>query len=266
MFESAQRVRFSVLGPVRAWRGEWEVALGSPKQRAVLGILALNAGHPVRPRDIVDFVWPGSPPVTAASAVHTYVGGIRRALHPDGAPRRRDSVLRFTGAGYRLDTNDVDLVTFRRAVEAARRAREAGGGEESGAYLRRAVELWQGHPLADLDVAPRTHPLIAALEQEYLDAVVAVADAEIDAGCAAAILPRLLTAAASALLYEPVHLRLVRAYQATGQRAEALRVYERMRRRLREELGVDPGVELREAFTALLGGDAARAVVNGCPR
>jgi predicted ATPase/DNA-binding SARP family transcriptional activator len=239
------------------------VDLGSPKQRAVLGLLALHAGHAVRPDKIIEFVWADSPPPSAASAVHTYVRGIRRALHSDGSPRRRDWVLRLTGGGYRLDAEDVDLLEFRRAVAAARHAGQAGWGEEARARLRDGVGLWQGRPLADLGVVQRAHPLVAGLEQEYLNAVVALADAEMEAGSAAVVLPRLHAAAAWAPWHEPMQLRLVRAYQMAGQRAEALRVYERVRRRLREELGVDPGVELREAFAGLLAADAAEAGMGG---
>lgn len=95
-------------------------------------------------------------------------------------------MLRLTGAGYQLDAEDVDLLEFRRALAAARRAGEAGCKEEALARPRDGVGLWQDRTLADLGGVQRGHPLVAVLEREYLDAVVALADAEMEAGDAGA--------------------------------------------------------------------------------
>ncbi|MEU2426470.1 winged helix-turn-helix domain-containing protein, partial [Streptomyces sp. NPDC007851] len=95
-----ERLRFALLGPVRAWRGEDEVDLGPPQQRTVLVVLLLAQGSQVLTSGLIDAVWGTKAPASAPGSLRTYVHGLRRALEPGGDPV--SSVIRSTGDGYQL--------------------------------------------------------------------------------------------------------------------------------------------------------------------
>src|SRR5215469_16283233 len=110
--EALLRVR--LLGRVRAWRGERELDLGAPKQRAVLSILAMRANQAVSRNELIDAVWGESPPASAANGVHVYVAELRRLLEPDRAHRAPGQVLTATSPGYllRLAPGQLDVEVF----------------------------------------------------------------------------------------------------------------------------------------------------------
>ncbi|MFC0531687.1 BTAD domain-containing putative transcriptional regulator [Phytohabitans kaempferiae] len=265
-----------VLGPltVTVW-GE-PVDPGSTGQSALLGLLALQANTPVSVDALADVVWGERPPPAAAELIQSRISRLRQRLRPPvraaapGTPRRR-SAPPHTGApppappliamkgGYQLTVTDeqLDLLAFRRLVERARRA--AGDGDHAAAYTgyQRAVTLRRGEPLAD--VAPlRSHPAVAALDREWRRAVIEYADTAASLGRHGAVVPLLRQVTETGPLDEPAHARLIAALAGGGEPAEALAVYERLRRRLAEELGVDPVPELRRLHQAILRGEPAR--------
>ncbi|MCS0600033.1 NB-ARC domain-containing protein [Streptomyces sp. LP11] len=252
-------VRFAVLGPVRVWRGGQELDLGGPQNRAFLAVLLLRAGQPVAVSEIVDALWGPHPPRSAVNVVRRQVGALRRLLEPGLPPRAAGRWLTRDAGGYRLraDDDSLDLLRFR-----GLRERAAGVVEESPAraleLLTRALSLWAG-PVASgtaPDVRARLVP--GALRREHLAALQEAADAALRAGVPHAVVPGLQQAAADHPLDEPLLARLMLALAAAGRRSEALATYEAARRRLADELGMDPGRELREAHReALL--DAAPA-------
>ena len=112
--EAALRLRVEVLGAVRAWLSDRELALGTPRQRGVLAVLALRANQPVTRDQLIDAVWGDQPPAGAANVVHTYVARLRRALDPERAQRSRGGVLSSVGPGYllRLEARQLDAQVF----------------------------------------------------------------------------------------------------------------------------------------------------------
>ncbi|MFE4832249.1 BTAD domain-containing putative transcriptional regulator [Streptomyces sp. NPDC056672] len=255
-------MQFTILGPVRAWRGEKEVTLGPPQQRVLLAVLLAHAGQPVGMDTMVDVLWGEAPPTTAVNAVYRQMGELRRRLEP-GLPLRVAGrwLVRASG-GYQLnaDVDTVDLLRFRDLVGRARAANQDGGLDKSVALFLEAVALRQGPAAAGIPADSRAHPAFVALDREYLIAVKEAADAALDHGAAERFLMVLHRVAAEHPLDEPLQARLVLVLAAAGHRAEALDTWQKVRAGLAEELGISPGPELREAQKRILGtyGRAAR--------
>jgi len=222
-------LNIGILGVLTLSRDGHALRTPPPGQRAVLGLLAVNAGVPVPLDAITDVLWGEQPPASAPAIVQTYVSRLRALL---GGPSR----LTRDGPGYRLHVaeDELDLLAFRRLVAAERH--------------EQALELWRGEPLADVD-ALRGHPALAVLPAEHAAVVLAYFDA---AASYESVLPHLRALAARSRLDEAVHSRLMIALASTGHQAEALETYEDLRRLLDEELGVHPGPVLREAHARVL--------------
>ncbi|WP_055612563.1 tetratricopeptide repeat protein [Streptomyces phaeochromogenes] len=249
-------MRIQVLGPVCAWRNGTRLDLGSPQRRAVLALLAVSRGQQLPFFGLADALWGEHPPATASNVVQTHIKHLRHLLEPDRPPRARSALLPRLGDGYalRVPYDAIDLLRFRDLVAGAvtvRRDGRGGGQERAAALLADALGLWQQPPLADLPFLS-AHPVVVALAEERRGAVAQYGEAMIAAGRSADALPVLEEAAVAQPLDEDAQARLVRAYEAVGRRDQAVAVYRRSRRRLADELGVDPGPALAEAYAALL--------------
>ncbi|MGW3417961.1 AfsR/SARP family transcriptional regulator [Streptomyces phaeochromogenes] len=249
-------MRIQVLGPVCAWRDGTRLDLGSPQRRAVLALLAVSRGQQLPFFGLADALWGERPPATAPNVVQTHIKHLRHLLEPDRPPRARSALLPRLGDGYalRVPYDAIDLLRFRDLVAGAvtvRRDGRGGGQERAGALLTDALGLWQQPPLADLPFLS-AHPVVVALEEERRGAVAQYGEAMIAAGRSADALRVLEETAVAQPLDEDAQARLVRAYEAVGRRDQAVAVYRRSRRRLADELGVDPGPALAEAYAALL--------------
>ncbi|MFE2970602.1 BTAD domain-containing putative transcriptional regulator [Streptomyces sp. NPDC059340] len=258
-------VRFAVLGPVRVWRAGTELHLGRPQERALLALLLVRAGQPVSMSEIVDVLWGRRPPDTAVNVVHRHVGALRRLLEP-GLPTRAPGhwLLRDTG-GYRLvaDSGSLDLLRFRALRVEGRRAASDGAPALAVDLFTEALSLWQGPAAHGIPVEARAHAAFGSLDDERLATVKEAADVALRAGVPGVVLPRLREAAADSPLDEPLMARLMLALSATGQRPEALSTYLTVSDRLADELGIDPGPELRDAHQAVLRDAASTAAGPG---
>ena len=246
-------LQLKVLGPVEAWRDGTRAGLSEPRQRAVLGLLALNPDVPVLRETLIDALWPGDPPVTAAHLLQTYVSRLRRVLDPGRPPRDPQGVLVSTGTSYRLrvTADQLDLLAFRQQAAGARAAAAAGEpGAACDAY-EQALGLWRGEPAADVD-ALRGHPAAVQLSQARAAAVLHYAELADRAGRAEQVLGHLAELTAREPLNEKACARLMVTLAALGQQAAALHAYEQLRLRLDEQLGVLPGPELARAHLLVL--------------
>jgi DNA-binding SARP family transcriptional activator/tetratricopeptide (TPR) repeat protein len=227
--------------------------LGPAKQRAVFAALAFDAGQPVRVETLIDRVWNEAPPAQARNALYIHIMRIRRLLAcagGDGEPPRLDRV----GGGYllRIDPQQVDLHRFRQLVD---RARLPGLDDDQRAcLLHEALGLWRGTPLADLS-GPWIDSVRDRCWQRRLDAEVAWATVALRLDNPEPVIARARELAVEHPLVEPLTAVLMRALQAVGRGAEALEFYGLARRRLADELGVDPGPDLRELYQQILRGD-----------
>jgi DNA-binding SARP family transcriptional activator len=266
-----------VLGSTQAAIGDARlnrVDLGSRRPRALVAALALHRGRSVSTDAIVDLLWGDEPPASYTTTLHAYVSGLRRALEPDRAPRAPSTVLVTTGTGYALkvDPADHDLVAFEQAVAQVHQTLGPSGHlgpsthtrpelDRLGAELDDALGLWRGTPFEDLGDAPD-----AVAERTRLDdlRMVAVEDrAAIALACGdhAVLTAELESLTAANPLRERLWaLRALALYRA-GRQADALDALAQVRRLLDEELGLEPGTELRDLQAAILRQDAALAWV-----
>ena len=164
------RTRFAVLGPVRAWRGDTELALGPPKQRALLALLLTEAGHPVAVHEIVDALWGQDPPDSAVNVVQRHVGALRRLLEPELPAGGQSRWLLRGSGGYRLEVapDDLDLLRFRALRQ---RAAQDGQPPTATGLLIEALALWRGPAASGIAPEVRSHPAFTALDGEHLAAV-----------------------------------------------------------------------------------------------
>ncbi|MGW3011130.1 BTAD domain-containing putative transcriptional regulator [Streptomyces sp. NPDC001219] len=252
-------LRFQVLGPVRAWRGDRPLQLGPPQQRAVLAMLLLHAGRPVSVPQLVDALWDEEPPPRAVGTLRTYVSRLRVLLEPDRGLRQPARLLVSSGGGYALRVPDgtLDAAAFEERLVAAGRLRAAG--DTAGAYeqLSAALALPEGVALAGLPgpYAQRQRDRLTELRvtaQEELFACVEESGGR--AGSMADPVAALRAFATEHPLRERAQALLMLALHRAGRRAEALAVYAATRRTLDTELGTEPGRELRALYEALRAG------------
>ncbi|MDQ0787854.1 DNA-binding SARP family transcriptional activator [Streptomyces sp. B3I8] len=239
-------MRLAILGPVRAWRRDEEIDLGSPQQRGLLALLLLHEGRPVETEAILEALWGERGPRGARGTVRTYVYRLRPILGDM-------AVIESTGNGYRLTVRDgtFDLTEFRELTDRARRARRADDAASAAEFLRRALGTWQGPSLSGVR-GPFFERERDRLEELRLAALEEVFALELEAGGQPDLTSEIRAAVREHPLRERLHEQLVLSLFRAGRRAEALAAYQHTRRLLREELGVDPGPALRALHSRIL--------------
>ncbi|MFJ7911066.1 AfsR/SARP family transcriptional regulator [Kitasatospora sp. NPDC096204] len=233
---------YGILGTTTAHHDDGTpVPIGGARLRALLSALALRQGRPVPADLLVDEVWEADPPQDSSAALQTLVGRLRRTIG-------RDEVGSGP-AGYWLTGPASDLADFQRLTGEGRRALDAGDDALAAESLRAALALWRGPALADLP--DRGGPAVR-LEAQREEARRHRITADLGLGRAAELVAELAELCERQPLDEPLQLLMIRALHGSGRTAEALRHYERTRRALAEELGVDPGRGLRALHAELL--------------
>lgn len=242
-----------MLGPVEVRDGGRVLDIGPPQRRMVVAALVTDAGRPVSSETLIDRVWDDAPRA-ARQVLHTHVSRIRKMLAGAAEPGGTAARLVRRSGGYVLevDPEDVDLYRFRGLVQRARTGAHTGAARA--ALLRAALDLWRGEPLAGLSGAWAAR-MREGWRQQRLEVAVPWAKAELETGDPTALASRLTELAGEYPLVESLTAELMRALHAAGQTAEALSRYATTRRRLVEELGAEPGVELRRVHQEILRGD-----------
>jgi DNA-binding SARP family transcriptional activator len=245
----ARGLRVSVLGPLAAYRDGLPLALGAGMRRAVLGMLALHEGIALHREAFVDVLWEGDPPATAALLIQSHIRRLRGLLGPGQSGPRIITV----GASYLLEVaaSELDVIEFAGLASRADDARADGEYSTACELYARALGLWRGEPLADVDIL-RGHPAVIGLGQRRTEVVLKYAEAASAAGWHELVLPHLYELTHREPLNERAHAQLMIALAGDGQQAAAFGVYEDVRRRLAAELGVDPGAEVSAAHSRVL--------------
>ncbi len=239
-------MRIELLGPLAVRDQDGRTAeIGGARLRTLLIRLALEPGRAVPTDALVDAVWPACPPAGAANALQALVSRLRRVL-PE--PHR----LVAAPGGYRLEVTDRDVDEFERLSAAGRSAAEPDRAVE---LLRAALALWRGPALVDVADEDFARAAGLRLEELRLAATEDRIQAELRAGNAAAAVAELTALIDRYPLRERAHGLLMRAHAQLGRTGEALRVYQRLRRTLADELGCDPSPELADLHRTLLRGD-----------
>ncbi|EFE68847.1 transcriptional regulator [Streptomyces viridosporus ATCC 14672] len=246
-------LRFSVLGPVRAWRGDEPVNTGSPQQRALLTALLLREGRTATAAELIDALWGEEPPQQALAAVRTYASRLRKVLDP--------GVLVSESGGYAvrgLGEGALDLAVAQERAAQAEKARNTGDLCHAREVLGRALSLWDGETLAGVP-GPYAEAQRVRLEEWRLQLLESRLDMDLDQGCHAEAVSELTALTAAHPLRERLRELLMLALYRSGRQAEALAVYADTRRLLADELGVDPRPDLQELQQRILRADPGLA-------
>ncbi|MGW7384547.1 BTAD domain-containing putative transcriptional regulator [Streptomyces sp. NPDC054794] len=251
-------VRFAVLGPVRAWRGERELDLGSPQQRAVLVALLLRRGRPVTLDELLNTVWGENLPTAAVSVLRTYVSRLRKVLEPGRDIPESERVVVSVGDGYlaRVPEGALDLAVFEQRVAEAKKVRAAGRVSDAAELLRTALDGWQGGALAGVP-GPLAESERNRLSEERLTALEARLDADVELGRHGEVIAELISLTGAHPLRERLCRLLMLALYRSDRQAEALETYHRTRGILAAELGIDPGAPLQDLYERILAADAS---------
>lgn len=238
-----------MLGPVRAQRGDRALVLGGRQQRGILARLAIAAGHVVPTDRIIDDLWAGEPPASAANTLQSYVSNLRKALG-GSAP-----AIERVADGYRINTEAAELTTerFERLVDDALRG--AGTADDRVAHLDAALAMWDGSALGDLADEAWAHGEAVRLDELRLAAVEERFRLLLDLGRHATAVGELAAAVEAHPLRERLAEQLVLALYRSGRQPEAIAAYERTRDHLAEELGLDPSPDLVRLAEAVAGRD-----------
>src|SRR5882724_10119342 len=251
-------MRFRLLGPVEVRAGEDWRGIGAPKWRSVLAALLIYPGQIVSADTLIGELWRDEPPARAANLVSIYVLRLRRLMDdPDG----HLLVTRAPGYLLRVAGDDTDALLFEAMVRDGRRAFAAGDPEGAASRLTEALGLWYGRPLADVPPTPLVEAEAERLAELRLGAVELRITAELALGGHEQAVSELRRLLADHPLREGLWLLLMRALDGAGRHAEALEVYGQARDAISEQLGVDPGAELRQLHADLLANDTAPAGV-----
>jgi DNA-binding SARP family transcriptional activator len=243
-------VEFRLLGPLEAVVDGAPVKLGPPQQRALLALLLLNANEVVSRDRIVDELWSERPPATATKQVQVYVSALRKVLGRDVL------VTRPPGYLLRVEPEAVDLDRFQRDLDEGRAALAAGAPAAAAAHFRKALGLWRGRALADFAFAPFAQAQIGRLDELRLEALSDRIEADLGLG-RSDVVGELEALIAEHPLRERLRGQLMLALYRSGRQAEGLAAYQDARRTLVDELGIEPGRNLRELEQAMLRQDAA---------
>jgi predicted ATPase/DNA-binding SARP family transcriptional activator len=254
-----RRPQFSLLGPLSVSSDGEPIALGGQKRRALLAVLLLEPNQVVSRDRLIDALWGEEPPDTARNTIQVYVSQLRKLL-PDG-------MLETAPPGYRLavDTEAIDLFEFVRLSEEGRTALGTGDAARAADTLRNALALWRGAPLADLPWEPFAQAEIVRLEELRLAAHEDRIDADLALGRHGQLAGELEGLVAEHPLRERLRAQLMLALYRSGRQADALAVYQRARRTLVDELGIEPSDTLRQLERAILAHDPSLNVAQARP-
>ncbi|MFJ8229703.1 BTAD domain-containing putative transcriptional regulator [Streptomyces sp. NPDC094448] len=250
-------VRLNLLGPLEATRGPDVLPLGGPRRRAALGCLLLRCNEVVPASRLITALWGAGAPPSARKGVQNVVWHLRTALSAaDGSTGPR-LLTRPPGYLLRAGTDQVDLLRFQELAARGRALCADGLLPAASRTWREALGLWRGPALSDLVETGVSWPELRALEEARLDVFEDYVDAELRLGHHHHVLPKLWRAARDARHRERLPAHLMTALYRCGRRSEALAVYRDFAAGLADELGLEPGRELRELHRAILAHDPA---------
>ena len=241
-------MQFNVLGSLEVIDGDRHVPLGGHRQRAVLAMLVLSANRVIALDRLVDELWPDKPPAQATNALQTYISKLRGALEPERAPREPPRILRSEAPGYVLAVNpeDIDVARFEHSARDGRRLLKAGDAQAAHDELVAALRQWRGPALAEFADEPFARGEAARLEELRLVVLEDRIASDLALGEHGAVIGELQRLVEQEPLREQLWSHLVRALYRCGRQGDALAAYQRCRRSLAEELGIDPSPALRQ--------------------
>jgi predicted ATPase/DNA-binding SARP family transcriptional activator len=253
-------VDFRILGPLEVVGEGRPIALGSAKQRTLLGVLLLHPNEVVSSGRLADELWGERPPVSAEKLVQGYVSQLRKTLGPEAIETRP------TGYRVRTEPAQLDAATFERLSAEARRLAQSGDHERAATLFEEALLLWRGDALADVSFESVAQTDVERLDEQRLTAQIERIESELALGRHAELVPELEGLVRARPYRERPYAQLMLALYRSGRQADALEVFRRARRVLSEELGLDPGIDLQALERAILTHDPELAPPPPPPR
>jgi DNA-binding SARP family transcriptional activator/ABC-type branched-subunit amino acid transport system substrate-binding protein/outer membrane protein assembly factor BamB len=253
-------MRYEILGPLEVRDGARVLSLARGRQRVLLTVLLLHGNEVVSSEMLIDALWGESPPAAAVGSLHNLIAALRKALG-DGALRTRNG-----GYELRVGGEELDARRFEALATQGRLALAAADPERATALLREGLALWRGPPLADLAYEPALRAEAARLEELRLEALEERIEADLALGRHRELVPELNALVAEAPLRERLRAQQILALYRSGRQAEALAAYAEARRRLVDELGIEPGPALRRLEQAVLEQDPALGAPDALPQ
>lgn len=242
---------FGVLGPLTVGvDGEAPLELGGRKQRELLGLLLLSPNRVLPTSQIADALWHGNPPPSADVTLRAHVSRLRSRLSCVGAQDTLQN--RQAGYGMFVQLDRLDATRFERLLSAGQEALVNGDPMRAAELLNQALRLWRGGVLEDLDEPGFATAETARLDELRLNATELRINADLMLGRHHGVITELERLTAAHPYREPFHCMLMLALYRSGRQADALAVGTSVRKRLADELGVDPGPALRDLETAIL--------------
>jgi YVTN family beta-propeller protein len=249
-------MQFGLLGQLEVRDGQREIPLASGKRRALLTLLLLYRNEVVTAERLIDELWSGRPPPTAAKGLQVQISQLRKDLA--SATAVNGTAVLTRGGGYVLEVapGDVDVDRFEAALADAEDALAAGRPRPAAARLREGLALWRGPPLADVRYEEFAQPEIARLEELRLTATERRIDADLALGRHRELVAELEALVREHPLNERFRGQLMLSLYQGGRTGDALEVYREGRARTVDELGLEPGDELRRLEAQILAGSA----------
>jgi DNA-binding SARP family transcriptional activator/streptogramin lyase len=243
-----RRLEVRILGPLEVWAEGRQVELGTGRQRSLLALLVLHRGEVLSTDRLIDELWAGEAPATAAKVLQNLVSQLRRSLG-EGA-----IVTRPPGYVLQLADEDLDAARFERFAAEGREALD-GDPKKAGERLREALALWRGEPLAEFAYDEFARNEIGRLEELRLGALEDRIDADLALGAGAALVPELESLVEEHRLRERLRGQQMIALYRAGRQADALEAYAGARAVLQDELGLEPSRALKDLQQAILAQD-----------
>jgi len=246
-------MEFGILGPLEVRRGDELVELTGARQRALLAVLLLRGGEVVPAERLLEDVWADEPPRAGSTALRVRISQLRRALGPDG------DLIATRAPGYliAIDPAQLDVRRFERLTREGDQALDRGDVDTAAGLFEQALALWRGPALADFPYAAFAQGPIRRLEELRMGAREQLIAAELARGRHGRMLGELRELVAEHPLRERLWAHLILALYRDGRQADALEAYRTARRTLTEEVGIEPGAELRTLERQVLNQDPA---------
>jgi predicted ATPase/DNA-binding SARP family transcriptional activator len=240
------------------------LSITAAKQKAVLATLLLRPGEPVSTDALIEALWPDKPPPNALTSLQGYVLSLRRLIEPEKSDGNyRILVTMPPGYALLIAHDQVDLGRFELLHDKGIDQLASGSASAAAEMLREALALWRGPALADFRYESFAQTAIGRLEEARLACIEERIEADLALGRHSELVGELETLLAEHPLREGFVVQLMLALYRGGRQADALKIYQRARRRLVEELGIEPGPELQTLNRQILNQDAALAGPDG---
>ncbi|KUN16070.1 SARP family transcriptional regulator [Streptomyces corchorusii] len=250
--KSKGAVRFRLLGPLEIRTGDRINTLAGARQRTLLAVLLVDSGRPLPVEQLYNHLWGEAPPPTVGNSLQAHVYRLRRTLQQISDPATGPRLL-TRPSGYVLELNEatVDVDIFHQSIT---RARSLMRRDPIAAHslFEEALSLWQGDPLQDVIQGPTCRSVALQLKEEYLTAMEDKLSLGIDIADPVRTIGELKRMSMAHPWRERITELLMLALYRAGRQAEALETYNSARRRLVDELGIEPSVQLRERLQEIL--------------